>query len=426
MKKVLTIFGTRPEAIKMAPVISELRRSEELESVVCVTAQHRALLDQVLELFDIKPDHDLDLMQPNQTLDQLTARALTGIGAVLDQVKPDIVLVHGDTSTTLSASLAAFYRKLPVGHVEAGLRSGSLLAPWPEEMNRRVATLATRFHFAPTEQSRRNLLLEGIPASDVHVTGNTVIDALFETVAKVRSSPQKLRQFEQKFSFLDKGRPLILVTGHRRENFGAGFEDICHALLDIAANHDVQIVYPVHPNPSVREPVERLLKQEPSIHLIEPQEYEPFVYLMEKSHLIITDSGGVQEEAPSLGKPILVMRDTTERPEAVDAGTVILVGTSRARIAGEAGRLLTDPRHYQHMAQAINPYGDGQAAQRIRHIIESRLVEAPSAHTGVFVGHAKRSKVASLDRGRFDRVPALKHAARVAVRRDEPPEIPTD
>lgn len=372
MKKVLTIFGTRPEAIKMAPVVSELRKSERLDATVCVTAQHRQMLDQVLELFEIRPDHDLDLMQPNQTLDQLTARVLTGIGGVLDKVRPDIVLVHGDTTTTLAASLAAFYRKLPVGHVEAGLRSGSLLAPWPEEMNRRVATLATRYHFAPTEKSRQNLLDEGIPAADIHVTGNTVIDALLETVAKIHSSPEKLGQFEQRFSFLEPERPIVLVTGHRRENFGAGFEEICRALLDISERHRVQIVYPVHPNPSVREPVERFLKGAPFVHLIDPLDYEPFVFLMQKSHLIITDSGGVQEEAPSLGKPILVMRETTERPEAVDAGTVILVGTSRAKIVAEAGRLLTDGEHYRQMAQTINPYGDGMAAKRIRTVIEEQ------------------------------------------------------
>ncbi len=372
MKKVLTIFGTRPEAIKMAPVVSELRRSASLDVGVCVTAQHRQMLDQVLDLFEITPDHDLDIMQPDQTLDQITARVLTGIGGVLDRVRPDMVLVHGDTTTTLAASLAAFYRRLPVGHVEAGLRSGSLLAPWPEEMNRRVATLAARHHFAPTERSRRNLLDEGVAPESIHVTGNTVIDALFETLARIRSSPERLGGLEKRFSFIEGGKPLVLVTGHRRENFGAGFEDICTALLDISERHGVEIVYPVHPNPSVRKPVERLLSGRKSIHLIDPLDYEPFVFLMEKSHLIITDSGGVQEEAPSLGKPILVMREITERPEAVDAGTVILVGTSRDRIVGEAGRLLTDTQHYRRMAQAINPYGDGQAAGRIRRVIEEQ------------------------------------------------------
>jgi UDP-N-acetylglucosamine 2-epimerase (non-hydrolysing) len=372
MKRILTVFGTRPEAIKMAPVVAELRKSKKLETVVCVTAQHRQMLDQVLELFEIKPDHDLDLMQPSQTLDQLTARVLTGIGTVLDQVRPDIMLVHGDTTTTLAASLAAFYHRVDVGHVEAGLRSGSLMAPWPEEMNRRVATLATRHHFAPTERSRQNLLGEGIVSADVHVTGNTVIDALFETLARIRSSPERLERFERQFSFLEAGRPIVLVTAHRRESFGTGFEEICRSLLDISEQHQVQIVYPVHPNPAVREPAERLLKGAPLIHLIDPLDYEPFVFVMEKSHLIITDSGGVQEEAPSLGKPVLVMREITERPEAVDAGTVILVGTSRDRIVGETGRLLTDAEHYRRMAQAINPYGDGMAAQRIRAVIEEQ------------------------------------------------------
>jgi UDP-N-acetylglucosamine 2-epimerase len=330
------------------------------------------MLDQVLDLFEIRPDHDLDLMQPNQTLDQLTARVLTGVGAVIDKVRPDLMLLQGDTTTTLAASLAGFYRKLAVGHVEAGLRSGSLMAPWPEEMNRRVATLAARHHFAPTERCRQNLLDEGVAPSGIHVTGNTVIDALFETVARIRSSPERLGRFERQFSFLERDRPIVLVTAHRRESFGAGFEEICRSLLDISEQHHVQIVYPVHPNPSVREPVERLLKHAPFIHLIDPLEYEPFVFLMEKSYIIITDSGGIQEEAPSLGKPILVMREITERPEAVDAGTVLLVGTSRGRIVGEAGRLIADGDHYRRMAQAMNPYGDGMAARRIRAVIEEQ------------------------------------------------------
>jgi UDP-N-acetylglucosamine 2-epimerase len=311
-------------------------------------------------------------MLPNQTLDQLTARLLTGVGEILDQEKPDLVLVHGDTSTTLATSLAAFYRRLPVGHVEAGLRSGSLHAPWPEEMNRRVTTLATRFHFAPTERSRQNLLAEGIEDSHIHLTGNTVIDALVETVARLKAAPETLRNFEKQFNYLDRNLPLILVTGHRRENFGEGFENICRAMIEIVTQNDVQLVYPVHPNPNVRGPVERLLGSHPRIHLIDPLDYEPFVYLMERSYIIITDSGGVQEEAPSLGKPVLVMRDTTERPEAVDAGTVILVGTSKQRIVGETNRLLSDKSHYARMAQAINPYGDGLAAKRIRAVIEEQ------------------------------------------------------
>ncbi len=357
----------------MAPVVTELRRSQSLDLRVCVTGQHRGMLDQVLDLFAIKPDYDLNLMSPNQSLDQLTAKLLTGIGQVLDQDKPDLVLVHGDTATTLSGSLAAFYRKLPVGHVEAGLRSGSMTAPWPEEMNRRVATLVTRFHFAPTERSRQNLIDEAVDPSQIHLTGNTVIDALVETVERLKSAQSTRAGLQDRFRFLDPDRPVILVTGHRRENFGDGFENICKALLDIVARHNVQIVYPVHPNPNVLAPVQRLLGNEKRIHLIDPLDYEPFVYLMERSHLIITDSGGVQEEAPSLGKPVLVMRDTTERPEAVDAGTVILVGTSRERIFEEATRLLTDRDHYGRMAQAINPYGDGLAAKRIRKVIEDQL-----------------------------------------------------
>lgn len=356
----------------MAPVVRELARSRTLRVRICVTAQHRQMLDQVLELFDIRPDHDLDLMKPGQTLDAVTSGVLTGIGKVLDAERPDVVLVHGDTTTTLAASLAAFYRRLPLGHVEAGLRSGDLQAPWPEEMNRRVTTLATRFHFAPTETSRANLLAENVPAAHIHVTGNTVIDALLATVAKTRE-PERQAGLAARFPFLDPGRRLVLVTGHRRENFGQGFENICGALAGIARDHAVQIVYPVHPNPNVREPVERLLGAIPFVHLIDPLDYEPFVYMMDRAHFIITDSGGVQEEAPSLGKPILVMRDTTERPEAVEAGTVILVGTSREKITAEAGRLLNDDAHYRHMAQALNPYGDGLAAQRIRAILEEEL-----------------------------------------------------
>lgn len=370
MKKILVIFGTRPEAIKMAPVVGELRKSASLETKVCVTAQHRQMLDQVLDLFGIVPDHDLDVMRPNQTLDQITARVLVGVGEVLEIEKPDIVLVHGDTTTTLAASLAAFYRKIPVGHVEAGLRSGSLYAPWPEELNRRVATLATRYHFAPTERSRDNLRAEGIAADAIYVTGNTVIDALLATRQRLDGA-SKRNEMQARFPFLQADRRMVLVTGHRRENFGGGFENICAALARIARDHDVQIVYPVHPNPNVRGPVERLLGAEKRIVLIDPQDYEPFVFLMEQSHFIITDSGGVQEEAPSLGKPVLVMRDATERPEAVKAGTVALVGTDADRIYAEAGRLLADDTHYKTMAQAINPYGDGLAASRIRAVLEN-------------------------------------------------------
>ncbi len=372
MKRVLAVFGTRPEAIKMAPVVKELSRSPSIETRVCVTAQHRQMLDQVLTLFDITPNHDLDLMRPNQTLDQITAGVLVGVGQILDVEKPDLVLVHGDTTTTLAVSLAAFYRKLSVGHVEAGLRSGSLMAPWPEEMNRRVATLATKFHFAPTERSRANLLAENIPAEDIHVTGNTVIDALLETAEQVRA-PEKRKHYEAQFAFLLPDKPLVLVTGHRRESFGDGFERICAGLRELADTQDLQIVYPVHPNPSVREPVMRLLSGHDRIHIVDPLDYEPFVALMDRSRIIITDSGGIQEEAPSLGKPILVMRETTERPEALEKGAVVLVGTSREKIVAEATKLLTDRDAYDRMAKVTNPYGDGNASRRIRKIIEEQL-----------------------------------------------------
>ena len=368
MIKVLAIFGTRPEAIKMAPVILELGASDRIDIRICVTAQHRAMLDQALSLFDLVPDHDLDLMQHDQTLEALTSRALNGVGAVLDIEKPDVVLVHGDTSTTLAASLAAFYRRVSVGHVEAGLRSGSLAAPWPEEMNRRVVTLTTRYHFAPTDSARRNLLAEGVPDEQIHVTGNTVIDALLHTVARVRSVGTE--NLLQRFDFLHEGRPLVLVTGHRRENFGAGFDNICEALIEIAEHYDAHVVYPIHPNPNVKGPVELRLGRNPRISLIDPLEYSHFIALMDRAHIVITDSGGVQEEAPSLGKPVLVMRDITERPEAVQAGTAILVGTDRKAIVREAGRLFADKEHYARMAGAINPYGDGMAAGRICRALE--------------------------------------------------------
>ncbi|MDB5618902.1 UDP-N-acetylglucosamine 2-epimerase (non-hydrolyzing) [Tardiphaga sp.] len=370
--KTLIVFGTRPEAIKMAPVVKELQKSAILQVRVCVTAQHRAILDQILQFFDITPDHDLNAMRPDQALDQLTARLLVGVGGVLDVEKPDLVLVHGDTTTTFASAISAFYRGIPIGHVEAGLRSGSLRAPFPEELNRKITSLVTTQHFVPTERSKENLLGEGVDLKNIYLTGNTVIDALLETAQRFRSTPALVEPFKARFAFLGDLQ-VILVTGHRRESFGEGFENICAAMIDIVTqNQNVQIVYPVHPNPNVFEPVNRLLGGHPRIHLIEPLDYSPFVYLMERSHFIITDSGGVQEEAPSLGKPVLVMRDTTERPEAVDAGTVILVGTSRARILLEANRLLRDNDHYLRMSRSINPYGDGNAAKRIRVAIEER------------------------------------------------------
>ncbi len=367
MKKILSVFGTRPEAIKMAPVVKEFAKYPEVyESRVCVTAQHREMLDQVLELFDIKPDYDLDIMKPGQSLTDVTCNVLQGLAPVLEDFRPDVVLVHGDTTTTMAASLAAYYQKIPVGHVEAGLRTGDIYSPWPEEMNRRLAGSITSCHFAPTERSRQNLLDEGISEENILVTGNTVIDALLDIVELVRNDSALQQQMAERFSYLDVRKRLILVTGHRRENFGQGFEQICTALKTISeSDSDVEILYPVHLNPNVQEPVKRILEGVQNIHLIEPQDYLPFVYLMDRSYLIITDSGGVQEEAPSLGKPVLVMRDTTERPEAVAAGTVKLVGTDADRIIAEAFALLNNKAAFEKMSQAHNPYGDGKAAERI-------------------------------------------------------------
>ncbi|MBF7997260.1 MULTISPECIES: non-hydrolyzing UDP-N-acetylglucosamine 2-epimerase [Rahnella] len=367
--KVLTIFGTRPEAIKMAPLVLALSQDAAFESKVCVTAQHREMLDQVLRLFEITPDYDLNIMKPGQGLTEITSRILTGLKPVLDEFKPDVVLVHGDTTTTLSASLAAFYHQIAVGHVEAGLRTGDLSSPWPEEGNRLLTGHLARWHFAPTENARSNLTRENIPESRIFVTGNTVIDALLWVRDRFNSDASLAQQLANTYPFLDASKKLILVTGHRRESFGGGFERICSALADIARQHpDVQIVYPVHLNPNVSEPVNRILAGIDNIVLIDPQDYLPFVYLMDKAYLILTDSGGVQEEAPSLGKPVLVMRETTERPEAVDAGTVRLVGTDPAKIVKEVNRLLSDENEYNSMSRAHNPYGDGHAC---RHILDA-------------------------------------------------------
>ncbi|MFM8331125.1 MAG: non-hydrolyzing UDP-N-acetylglucosamine 2-epimerase [Candidatus Methylumidiphilus sp.] len=370
--KVLIVFGTRPEAIKMAPVVTALRQAPGLETHVCVTAQHRQMLDQVLELFEIRPDIDLNIMKPGQDLTDITAAILLGLRSVLKQGCYDWVLVHGDTTTTLATSLAAFYEKTAVAHVEAGLRTGNLYAPWPEEMNRSVVGRLAALHFAPTAAAKASLLREGVAEAAVQVTGNTVIDALRQTVGKIQSSPALQERFARQFAFLDPAKRLICVTGHRRENFGDGFERICQALKALSDRPDVQIVYPVHLNPSVQEPVRRVLAGAPNVHLIDPLDYLPFVYLMSRSHLVITDSGGIQEEAPSLGKPVLVMRDTTERPEAVDAGTVRLVGTDALKIVAEAARLLDDPAAYESMARAHNPYGDGLASQRILDILRQQ------------------------------------------------------
>lgn len=369
MRKVMFVFGTRPEAIKMAPVVRAFReRADAFDTRVCVSAQHREMLDQVLTLFEIRPDHDLDIMKPGQDLFDITGNILAGIKPVLAQARPELLFVHGDTTTTLAASLAAYYSRIPVAHVEAGLRTGNKHAPFPEEVNRRLTGALADLHFAPTPTARDNLLREGVDPSSVHVTGNTVIDALLDVSARLRRDSGLQAQLAQRFGFLDPAKRLILVTGHRRENFGAGFENICLALADIAQTHaDVEILYPVHLNPNVRRPVSEILAARglANVHLIDPVDYLPFVYLMDRSHLIITDSGGVQEEAPSLGKPVLVMRDTTERPEAVAAGTVLLVGTARERIVQEASRLLRDAQAYERMSLAHNPYGDGRAAERI-------------------------------------------------------------
>lgn len=375
---VLVAFGTRPEAIKMAPVVAELKRHGHLDVRVVVTAQHRQMLDQVLQLFDIAPDTDLDLMEPGQSLPRLFSRILEGMTEALAHHRPDLVLVHGDTSTTLAAALAAYYQRIPIGHVEAGLRTGNLLSPWPEEANRRLTAPLARLHFSPTEEAARNLVREGIPEDGVHVTGNTVVDALLSTVGRIAADPSLRNGIEAQFPFLRDTRKLVLVTGHRRENFGRPFEQVCLALLDIADRGDTQVVYPVHMNPQVQEPVNRLLADHPAVHLIPPQEYVPFVHLMSRAHLILTDSGGVQEEAPSLGKPVLVMRDTTERPEAIAAGTVRLVGTERSTIAREANRLLDDPDAYAAMSRAHNPYGDGQSAGRIVRVIVNTLLHGAS------------------------------------------------
>jgi UDP-N-acetylglucosamine 2-epimerase (non-hydrolysing) len=369
--KLLVVFGTRPEAIKMAPLVKVLQTSLHFEVNVCVTAQHRQMLDQVLDLFQITPDFDLDLMRPGQSLTDLTCHILQGLDKVLASYRPDWVLVHGDTSTTMATSLAAYYRHAAVAHVEAGLRTHNLYSPWPEEGNRQITGRLAQLHFAPTDAARANLLKEGTPDSQIHITGNTVIDALLSVSTRIDGNEDLRITLASALPYLDPDRRMILVTGHRRENFGSGFESMCLALKDLAEEPAVQVVYPVHLNPRVQEPVRRILGGAGNVHLIEPMDYLPFVALMKRSHIILTDSGGIQEEAPSLGKPVLVMRDTTERPEAVAAGTVRLVGTNRERIVEETRRLLHEPSAYELMAVAHNPYGDGQACQRIKTTFES-------------------------------------------------------
>lgn len=373
-KKILVVFGTRPEAIKMSPVVKQLKSSGNYDVIVCVTGQHRGLLDQVLDVFSITPDIDLDIMRSNQTLESVTEAVLQGVSGIIRERKPDLILVHGDTTTAFAAALAGFYNKVPVGHVEAGLRTGNINAPWPEEMNRRFVAQLASLHFAPTSNARDNLIKEQVSRERIWVTGNTVIDALLSVVDKISSEPSFLDNLSIAMPWLaEKDRKLILVTGHRRENFGDGIQAVCRALKRIAAEHNVDIVYPVHPNPNVMRPVHELLDGIPNIHLVPPMDYLPFVMLMSRAHIIITDSGGVQEEAPSLGKPVLVMRDTTERPEAVTAGTVRLVGVDEHKIVGEAVLLLTDPAYYATMSMAHNPYGDGHASGRILRVLDGDL-----------------------------------------------------
>lgn len=364
-KHVMIAFGTRPEAIKMAPLVDAMREDGDRKVSVVVTAQHRQMLDQVLELFGITPERDLNVMEPGQSLASTFGKILAGMTTTIAELRPDIVLVHGDTSTTLATALAAYYNRVQVGHVEAGLRTGNIYSPWPEEANRRLVAPLASHHFAPTETSKNNLLQEGVSDRLIHVTGNTVIDALLQVVKRIDSNAELRSTLDAQLPSIDPGKKLILVTGHRRENFGEGFEQICIALKDLAERGDTEIVYPVHLNPAVQDPVRRILGDVKGVQLIAPQDYLPFVRLMMRSHLILTDSGGIQEEAPSLGKPVLVMRDTTERPEAVEAGTVKLVGTDASRIFSESSHLLDDPAAYAAMARAHNPYGDGQACARI-------------------------------------------------------------
>jgi UDP-N-acetylglucosamine 2-epimerase (non-hydrolysing) len=377
--KILIVFGTRPEAIKMAPVVMRLRESAVCEPVVCVTAQHREMLDQVLQLFGIQPDYDLNIMSPGQDLFDITSRVLLGMRDVIAQVKPAVILVHGDTTTCLAAGLAGFYQQIPIGHVEAGLRTGDMAAPFPEEANRTLVAPLCQFLFAPTQLSRLNLLAENLDTHKITVTGNTVIDALLWVRDKVNQYPQL--QWQEQFgeqlceNIFNADRKLVLITGHRRENFGQGFIDLCEAIQTLANKHpNWDFIYPVHLNPNVQQPVNNILGSQDNVHLIAPLDYLPFVWLMDKSDIILTDSGGVQEEGPSLGKPVLVMREVTERPEAVTAGTVKLVGTNKQHIVQGVEQLLTNEHEYQRMARAINPYGDGKAAERIVQRLENHFV----------------------------------------------------
>ena len=381
MKTILLIFGTRPEAIKMAPLVKEFQRySDDYKTVVCVTGQHREMLDQVLQIFEIKPDYDLNIMKQGQDLYDVTARVLVGLRDVLKAVSPDVVLVHGDTTTSMAAALAAFYQQIPVGHVEAGLRTHNIYSPWPEEINRQLTGRIATYHFAPTPLSRQNLLNEGVEPAHIHVTGNTVIDALYWVVDRIKSDRALSQTLSEELlhggydvNRLSQGKKLVLITGHRRENFGNGFIRICKAIKTLVEQYpEVDFVYPMHLNPNVRKPIHEAFdgRSYDNMYFIEPLEYLSFVYLMEKSTIVLTDSGGIQEEAPGLGKPVLVMRDTTERPEALEAGTVKLVGTDYDKIVSEVSRLIDDPLYYKTMSEAVNPYGDGKACERIVEILK--------------------------------------------------------
>ena len=381
MKTILLIFGTRPEAIKMAPLVKEFQRySDDYKTVVCVTGQHREMLDQVLQIFEIKPDYDLNIMKQGQDLYDVTARVLVGLRDVLKAVSPDVVLVHGDTTTSMAAALAAFYQQIPVGHGEAGLRTHNIYSPWPEEINRQLTGRIATYHFAPTPLSRQNLLNEGVEPAHIHVTGNTVIDALYWVVDRIKSDgalsqtlSEELLHSGYDVNRLSQGKKLVLITGHRRENFGDGFIRICKAIKTLVEQYpEVDFVYPMHLNPNVRKPIHEAFdgRSYDNMYFIEPLEYLSFVYLMEKSTIVLTDSGGIQEEAPGLGKPVLVMRDTTERPEALEAGTVKLVGTDYDKIVGEVSRLIDDPLYYKTMSEAVNPYGDGKACERIVELLK--------------------------------------------------------
>ena len=372
MKKILIVFGTRPEAIKMAPVVRALQQcSDKFETKICSTGQHRQMLEQVMSFFGITADFELNVMSSNQSLSDITCKVLKGLENVFKIWKPDIVLVQGDTTTVMAGALASFYHKIKVGHVEAGLRTGDIYSPWPEEMNRLLATRMATIHFAPTVTSRDNLLREGIASESVHVTGNTVIDALFDAIKIIDKDVVMTAKFEQKFSFLDVSKRMILITGHRRENFGSGFQQICNAIVKLAERDDIQMVYPVHMNPNVHNPVTDVLGGCRNVVLLEPQDYPSFIYLMRRSHLILTDSGGVQEEAPSLGKPVVVMRDTTERPEAVAAGTVVLAGAMYENIIHYVSKLLDDTKYFEQMSKASNPYGDGKSCDRIVSLLQT-------------------------------------------------------